>query len=74
MCGRERESSLAPLFIWFPAPPRECPMQIGLRSAVLPEVLTPVLGPSFDLLLLYFHGLFPSCLLATAILDSISLF
>ena len=27
---------------------------------VLPEVLTPVLGPSLDLSLFYFHGLFPS--------------
>ena len=27
---------------------------------VLPEVFTPVLGPSFDLPLFYFRGLFPS--------------
>ena len=45
-----------------------CPMQIGLSQEfvlfVLPEVFTLVLGPSFDL----------PCLLATAILDSFSLF
>ena len=44
-----------------------CPVQIGLSRGmlfVLPEVFTLVLGPSFDL----------PCLLATAILDSFSLF
>ena len=44
-----------------------CPVQIGLSRGmlfVLPEVFTLVLGPSFDL----------PCFLATAILDSFSLF
>ena len=44
-----------------------CPVQIGLSRGmlfVLPEVFTLVLGPSFDL----------PCFLATAILDSVSLF
>ena len=55
----ERESPLAPLFMFFlPSGPALC--KLGLvRSAFLPEVLTPVLGPSFDLPLFYFHGLFP---------------
>ena len=58
---RERESPLAPLFICFVLPPGPALCKLGLvRSAVLPEVLTPVLGPSFDLPLFYFHGLFPS--------------
>ena len=42
-------------------PPGLALCKLGLvRSAVLPEVLTPVLGPSFDLPLFYFHRLFPS--------------
>ena len=57
---RERESPLAPLFICFVLPPGPALCKLGLvRSAVLPEVLTPVLGPFFDLPLFYFHGLFP---------------
>ena len=57
---RERERALAPLFLFFlPAGPAPCKLGLG-RSAVLPEVLTPVLGPSFDLPLFYFRGLFPS--------------
>ena len=58
---RERDSPLAPLFIFFFLPPGPAPCKLGLvRSAVLPEVLTPGLGPSFDLPLFYFRGLFPS--------------
>ena len=58
---RERESPLAPLFICFFIPPGSALCKLGLvRSAVLPDVLTPVLGPSFDLPLFYFLGLFPS--------------
>ena len=58
---RKRESPLAPLFICFFLPPGPALCNLGLvRSAVLPEVLTPVLGPSFDLSLFYFRGLFPS--------------
>ena len=58
---RERESPLAPLFICFFLPPGPALCKLGLvRSAVLPKVLTPVLGPSFDLPLFYFRGLFPS--------------
>ena len=59
--GRERESHLAPFFICFFLPPGPVLCKLGLaRSAVLPEVLTPVLGPSFDLPLFYFRRLFPS--------------
>ena len=48
-------------FYVFFLPPGPALCKLGLvRSAVLPEVLTPVLGPSFDLPLFYFHGLFPS--------------
>ena len=43
-------------------------------SHALPEVLTLVLRPSFDLPLFCFHGFFPSLSLATAILDSCFLF
>ena len=42
-------------------PPGPALCKLGLvGSAVLPEVLTPVLRPSFDLSLFYFCGLFPS--------------
>ena len=59
--GRKRESPLTPLYICFFLPPGPAFCKLGLvRSAVLPEILTPVLGPSFDLSLFYFHGLFPS--------------
>ena len=72
---RERESPLAPLLYVFFLPPGPAPCKLGLgRSAVLLEVLTLVLGPPFDLPLLYFHWLFPSCLLATTIVDSFPLF
>ena len=58
---REKESPLAPLFICLFLPPGPALCKLGLvRSAVLPEVLTPVLGPSFDLPLFYFRGLFSS--------------
>ena len=58
---RERESPLAPLFICFFLSPGPALCKLGLtRSAVLPEVLTPVLRPSFDLPLFYFRGLFSS--------------
>ena len=58
---RERELALAPLFICFFLPRGPTLCKLGLvRSAVLPEVFTLVLGPSFDLPLFYFHGLFPS--------------
>ena len=51
---------LAPPFICFLRPgPALCKLG-SARSAVLPEVLTPVLGPFFDFPLFYFHGLFPS--------------
>ena len=54
--GEERERALAPLFICFSGPgPVLCKLGLG-RSVVLPEFLTPVLGPS----LLYFRGLSPS--------------
>ena len=49
-CGRERELVLAPLFICLFLPgPVLCKLgQPGLLF-VLPEVLTPVVGPSFVL-------------------------
>ena len=47
-------------YMFFP-PPGPALCKLGLtRSAVLPEVLTPVLRPSFDLPLFYFRGLFSS--------------
>ena len=72
----ERERALWLLFLYvFFLPPGPVLCKLGLgRSTVLPEVLTLVLGPSFDLPLFYFHGLFPFCPLATAILNSFSLF
>ena len=58
---KESETPLAPLFICFFLPPGPVLCKLGLgRSAVLPEVLTPVLGPSFDLPLFYFCRFFPS--------------
>ena len=57
----EKESPLAPLFICLLLPPGPALCKLGLvRSAALPEVLTPVFRPSFDLPLFYFGGLFPS--------------
>ena len=54
------ETLLAPLFICFFLPMGPAPCKLGLgRSAVLPEVLTRVLGPSFDLPLFYFSRAFP---------------
>ena len=72
---RERESTdLAPLFICFlPPGPALCKLA-SARSAVLPEVLTPVLGPFFDLPLFYFSWFFPSLSFSLVILDSFSLF
>ena len=71
---RERESPLAPLFVCFFLPPGPvlCKLGSGRSSSIWSP--HPVLGRSFDLPLLYFRRLFPSCLLATAILDSFSLF
>ena len=63
--GRERVLWLLLLYVF--ASTWACPVQIGLSRGmlfVLPEVFTLVLGPSFDL----------PCFLATAILDSVSLF
>ena len=58
---RERaREHFAPPFIYF-LPPGPSLFKLGLvKSAVLPAVLTLVLGPSYDLLLFYFHRLFPS--------------
>ena len=53
----ERESPLAPLFMFFFLPPWPALCKLGLgRGAVLPEVLTPAL----DLHLTFFCRLFPS--------------
>ena len=61
--GREREKArehLSPRFTCF-IPPGPALCKLGsARSAVLSEVLTPVLGSFFDLPLFYFHGLFSS--------------
>ena len=57
--GREREW-LGPSFYMF-SPPRPALCKVGsARTAALPEVLTPVLAPFFDLPLFYFHRLSPS--------------
>ena len=57
---RERESALAP-FMFFPPPgPALCKLGQPGVLFVLPEVLTLVLRPFFDLRLFYFCGLFPS--------------
>ena len=60
--GTERECEpFGPFFNMFFLPPGPALCKLGsARSAVLPEVLTQVLGPSFDLPLFYFHGFFPS--------------
>ena len=72
--GESEQEPFGSSFYVFPSP-WACPVQIGLaRSAVLPEVLTLVLGPSFDLPCSIFMGFSLPCLLATAILDSFSLF
>ena len=71
ICMRERERErntqwerekecLAPPFICFLLPgPALCKFS-SARSALLPEVLTLVLRPFFDLLLFYFRAPFPS--------------
>ena len=57
---REREPFGSSFYMFFSSPgPALC--KLGLvRSAILPEVLTSVLGPSSDLALFYFRGLFSS--------------
>ena len=58
--GEPARERLAPPFTCFLLPgPALCKLG-SARRAVLPEVLTPALGPFFDLPLFYFHGLFPS--------------
>ena len=58
---REQERALGSSFYIFFLLPGPALCKLGLvRSPVLPEVLTPVLGPSFDLPLFYFRRLFPS--------------
>ena len=68
----EKESALASPFICFFST-WACPMQIGLSQECCLFYLKSSLWSS-DLLLFYFCGLFLPCLLATAILDSFSLF
>ena len=71
---REREKALWLLFLCFFLPPGPALCKLGLViTAVLPEVLTPVLGP-WTFLCSIFVGFSLPCLLATAILDSFSLF
>ena len=56
----EREPFGSSFYMFFPSP-RPALCKLGLvRSAVLPEVLTLVLGSSFDLPPFYFRGLFSS--------------
>ena len=63
-CTQERETPgpLAPLFKCFFPPPGPALCKLGQPGVlfVVPKVLTPVLGSSFDLPLFYFRGLFPS--------------
>ena len=68
----ERAPALWPLFLYVFPPPGPAPCKLGQPGVlfVLPEVLTPVLGPSFVL----FLWAFLPCLLATATLDSCFLF
>ena len=64
---KEREKALWLLLLYVFSSTWACPMQIGVSQECClfcPEVFILVLGPSFDL----------PCLLATAILDSFSLF
>ena len=71
--AREREKrALAPLCICFSVPgPVLCKLAQPGVLFVLPEVLTQVLGPSF---VLFSSAFSLPGLLATAILDSFSLF
>ena len=68
----ERESALAPPFICLPST-WACPVQTGLSRECCLFYLKSSLW-SLDLLLFHFRGLFPSFSVATAILDSVSLF
>ena len=72
--GGERESYLWLLFLYviFPGPVLCKLGQPGVLF-VLPEVLTPVLGPR-TFFCSIFAGFSLPCLLATAVLDSFSLF
>ena len=75
-CRRERASelALAPLFICLSLPgPVLCKLGQPGVLFVLPEVLTPVLGP-WTFFCCIFAGFSLPCLLATTILDSFSLF
>ena len=56
---RVREHLAPPFKCFLPPGPALCKLG-SARSAVLPEVLTPEMGPFFDIPLFYFHGLFPS--------------
>ena len=61
-CGgeRKREHFGSSFYTSFPCPgPALCKLGQPRVLFVLPEVLTLVLGPSFDLPLFYFRGLFP---------------
>jgi len=60
-CAAGRERALWLLFLYVFFFPLGLLCKLGLvRSAILPEVFTQVLGPSFDLSLFYFRGLFSS--------------
>ena len=72
MRERKRESAFAPPFMFFSST-WACPMQIGLSQECCLFYLKSSLWSS-DLLLFYFAGFSLPCLLATAILDSFSLF
>ena len=72
--GGERESELCLLFLCLPLPgPVLCKLGQPGVLFVLPEVLTPVLGPP-TFFCSIFAGFSLLCLLATAILDSFPLF
>ena len=71
---REASAHCWLLFLYvFPPPRGPALCKLGWPGVlyVLPEVLTPVLGPSF---VLFFTGFSFPCLLATTILDSFFLF
>ena len=57
---RERARALGSSFYMFSSPWAALCKLGSARNAVLPEVLTLVLGPFFDLPLFYFCRLFPS--------------
>ena len=71
--GRER-APFGSSFYMFSPPPGPALCKLGWPGAlfVLPEVLIPVLRPSFDLPLFYFCWLFPSLSFQFSLVQSLS--